>query len=139
MKARQCAKIHELGQTLLTSGFRTLDEQAQVLGLSRSTAWTILKAQHKSSGLSVGVINRMLASRQLPSLVRSVIVEYCKEKAAGLYGGSALNRRRFAARLLVKSIGAAVSKSQARTTMQSLLHFRRSTGQAIQQEESGFF
>jgi hypothetical protein len=41
------------------------------------------------SGLSAELINRMLASQQLPPLVRSKIIEYGKKKAAGLYGGCA--------------------------------------------------
>ena len=38
MKARQLAKIQEIGQALIDAGFRSLDEQAYALGLSRSTA-----------------------------------------------------------------------------------------------------
>jgi hypothetical protein len=108
LKARQSAKIRELGHALVLSGFCTLDEQAEVLGLSRSTTWTILKARHKSSGLSAKIINRMLASRQLPLLVRSKIIEYGKEKAAGLYGASRVHRRRFIARLSVRGAGPVV-------------------------------
>jgi hypothetical protein len=104
MKARQSAKIRELGHALVASGFCTLDEQAEVLGLSRSTTWTVLKARHKSSGLSAKIINRMLASRQLPPLVRSKIIEYGEEKAAGLYGGSRVRLRRFTARLSVREV-----------------------------------
>jgi len=51
MKARQAAKIRELGHALVDSGFMTLDEQAKALGLARSTTWTILRASHKGSGL----------------------------------------------------------------------------------------
>jgi hypothetical protein len=104
LKARQSAKIQELGFALIAAGIRTLDEQAAVLGLSRSTTWTILKARHKSSGLSAKIINRMLASPQLPPLVRSKIIEYGEEKAAGLYGGSRVRRRRFIARLSVRGV-----------------------------------
>jgi hypothetical protein len=50
MKARQAAKIRQLGETLIATGFRRLDEQARVLGLSRSTTWTILNGNHKNSG-----------------------------------------------------------------------------------------
>ena len=41
-KARQRSKIREIGDALVTSGFSTLDEQAKVLGLCRSTVWTLL-------------------------------------------------------------------------------------------------
>jgi hypothetical protein len=98
-KARQSAKIKELWQALRMAGFVTVDEQAEVLGLSRSTAWTIRKANHKSSGLSASILIRMLAAPGLPPAARSKILEYIEEKAAGLYGGSLSQRRRFAARV----------------------------------------
>jgi hypothetical protein len=99
MKARQTSTIRKLGAVLVTSGFRTLDEQAKALGLPRSTTWTILRANHKASGLSATVINQMLAAPQLPPLVRATILEYVEEKAAGLYGHSKMQLRRFAAGL----------------------------------------
>src|SRR5258705_144730 len=43
-KARQSAKIAGIGAALAAAGVRALDEQAKVLGLGRSTAWTLLKA-----------------------------------------------------------------------------------------------
>jgi hypothetical protein len=42
----------KLGQALIDAGLRTLDAQADALGLPRSTAWTIVKTCHKTSGLS---------------------------------------------------------------------------------------
>jgi hypothetical protein len=102
MKVRQASKIRELGDALVTAGFVTLDEQAQAIGLCRSTTWTILKGNHKTSGLSATVINRMLAAPQLPPLVRLKILEYIEGKAAGLYGHRKIPLRRFAARLSVK-------------------------------------
>ena len=131
MKTRQSLKIRELGQALVGAGFLTLDEQAKALGLSRSTTWTILKASHKSSGLSATIINRMLASPQLPPLARSRILEYVEEKAAGLYGGSRTQRRRFAARLSIKGVGPAGSEeigpgmSRGRKTARSTAPKRR--------------
>jgi hypothetical protein len=98
MKARQTAKIQELGQALIDAGFRTLDAQADALGLSRSTAWTILKTCHKTSGLSAAIIERMLDSK-LPPRARAIIVEYVEEKSFGLYGGSTRQQQRFAVRL----------------------------------------
>ena len=65
-KARQSAKIRELGQVLIDVGLRSLDDQANALGVPRSTAWTILKTCHKSYGLSAAVIERMLRSSKLP-------------------------------------------------------------------------
>jgi hypothetical protein len=95
MKARQCAKIKELYKVLIATGFRSLDEQAKALGLSRSTTWTIIKASHKNSGLSASVINRILAKPQLPPLVRATVVEYVEDKSAGLYGHNKISLRRF--------------------------------------------
>ena len=102
MKTRQSSKIREVAEAVKSAGFLTLDEQAIALGLSRSTAWTILKASHKASGLSASIINRMLAAPELPPLVRTKILEYVEEKAAGLYGGSRSQRRKFSARLSIE-------------------------------------
>lgn len=104
MKARQSSKIRELAEAVEAAGFVTLDEQAKVLGVARSTAWTIRRASHKASGLSASIINRMLAAPELPLLVRAKILEYAGEKAAGLYGGSQNQRRRFTARLSNREI-----------------------------------
>jgi hypothetical protein len=106
MKARQSSKIKELAKAVESAGFLTLDEQAKALGLSRSTTWTIRKASHKASGLSASIINRMLAAPELPPLARTKILEYVEEKAAGLYGGSRNQRRRFAARLSIEELPA---------------------------------
>jgi hypothetical protein len=51
VKARQASKIREIGEALITTGFVSLDAQAKVLGLPRSTAWTILSTKHKGPGL----------------------------------------------------------------------------------------
>ena len=98
MKTRQSCKIRELGGALITAGFRTLDEQARALGLSRSTAWAVLKANHKASGLAAATISRMLSSPELPTHVRATILMYVEEKLAGLYGHNKKQLRLFAAR-----------------------------------------
>ena len=95
MKARQVAKIRELGRALIDAGFLTLDEQSKALGLARSTTWTILRASHKGSGLSAAIIKRMLLSPQLPPLSRRRTLEYTTDKVAGLYGGRWTQRRKF--------------------------------------------
>ncbi len=95
MKARQAAKIRQLGEALFATGHVHLDEQARVLGLSRSTTWTILHASHKNSGLSASVIKQMLAQPELPALVRTKVFEYVDEKAAGMYGHKPVQVRRF--------------------------------------------
>jgi hypothetical protein len=104
MKARQSSKIRELAEAVESAGFLTLDEQARALGVPRSTAWTIRRASHKASGLTASIINRMLTAPQLPPLVRSKILEYVEEKAAGFYGGSQNQLRNFVARLSIKQL-----------------------------------
>jgi hypothetical protein len=99
MKARQAAKIRELGHALVDAGFLMLDEQSKALGLARSTTWTVLRASHKGSGLSAAIIKRMLLSPQLPPLARRKILEYTTDKLAGVYGGSRTQRLRFFERL----------------------------------------
>jgi hypothetical protein len=86
MKARQNSKIREIGETLRTAGFLTLDQQANALGLCRSTTWTIVQGNHKTSGIRPALINRMLAAPQLPVSVRARILEYVEERSAALYG-----------------------------------------------------
>ena len=82
------------------AGVLTLDQQAKSLGLGRSTTWAVLKGNHKSAGLSPTVINRMLASPQLPGSARKIILEYVKEKLAGAYGHGKQAMRKFRARLV---------------------------------------
>jgi hypothetical protein len=86
----------------VATGLLTLDEQAKALGLARSTAWTIVRANHKNSGLSATTVNRILMSPRLPPLVRATILEYVEQKIAGLYGHGKRQQRKFAARLMVE-------------------------------------
>ena len=76
-------------------GFVMLDEQAFVLGLSRSTAWTVTRGMHKTSGLSAMTINRMLASHRLPPKVRAKLLEYIAEKLAGDLWGPRISSEGF--------------------------------------------
>ena len=62
MRGRQRAKIREFRGALAAAGLPTLDKQAAVLMLSRSTTWNLLKGKHKGSGISAATINRMLLS-----------------------------------------------------------------------------
>ena len=84
---------------LAECGFVALDEQADVLGLSRSTAWTILRGKHKTSGLSAMTINRMLETGRLPSKVRVKLLEYIAEKMSGAYGDQKHRLEAFAGRI----------------------------------------
>jgi hypothetical protein len=124
MKARQRRKIAEIGDALRAVGHVCLDHQPKALGLCRSTTWTILQASHKHSGLTAGVVSRMLKAPLLPSAVETKLIEYAEEKAAGLYGHSAKVRRTFA-----ESLGLSVSQHRTdparrirndRTTVQEL-------------------
>ena len=99
IKCRQAEKIGEIAAALARVGYLTLDEQANVLGLARSTTWTVIKHSHKASGLSASVINRMLAAPRLPTPVREKINEYVCERLSGTYGHSQMQLRRFAWRL----------------------------------------
>ena len=96
---RQWAKIREIAESLRRAGFETLDQQAGAMGLSRSTAWSILSGQHKNSGLSTSTIGRMLGTNQLPGSVRTKLLEYVEEKAEGLYGDSPVRVEQFKQRL----------------------------------------
>jgi hypothetical protein len=102
IKAQQGSKIRNIAQALAVAGIVGLDEQAKTLGLRRSTAWNILRANHKTTGISPAIIDRMLTSPTLPASVRAAIIEYVEEKAAGLYGHSRAQRRRFVKSLASK-------------------------------------
>ena len=91
--------IQRIGDALVAEGFVTLDEQAKALGLSRSTTWTILRANHKKSGLSAAIVDQILKAPRLPGPVRAKVLQYVEEKSAGLHGHNKLQQRRFAARL----------------------------------------
>jgi hypothetical protein len=103
-KLLQSDKIRQIGEALMRSGLVTLDQQADALGLSRSTAWTILNPKYKGSGLSAIVINQMLIAPRLPPLVRAQLFEYIEEKIAGSYGHGPQQVRRFAARLTAERL-----------------------------------
>ena len=94
-KALQSSKIRELRQALVASGFSTLSHQAMALGLSRSAAWAVLKGNHKGSGLSATIIKRMLASPQIPTTAKKLLLEYIEQKCAGAYGHSNERVREF--------------------------------------------
>jgi hypothetical protein len=98
-KARQSIKLKELKVALTSAGLHTIDEQARALGLCRSTTWSVLKGNHKSSGLSPSTINRILHAPELPPSVRTKIVEYVEERRTGLYGHGTAQIRRFSDRI----------------------------------------
>ena len=103
LKARQAAKMREIGEALVAAGYDNLDDQAAALGLSRSTTWTILRGAHKG-GLSAATLNRMLSAPDLHSLVRRKVLEYIAEKSAGRYGSPQNCLQRFNQRLAGEGI-----------------------------------
>jgi hypothetical protein len=100
LKMRQRSKIGEIRAALAEAGFVALDEQAGTLGLSRSTAWSILNPNHRNSGLSARTISRILQSPRLFGPVRQKMLQYTQEKIEGLYGHTARRRREFAKRFM---------------------------------------
>jgi hypothetical protein len=122
LKVVQSSKIREIGDALVAAGFHTLDEQAKVLGLSRSTTWTLLKGHHKGSGVSAKLISQMLAAPGLPRQVRAKIYQYIEDKIAGRYGDSKVKRRRFAASLARRDVDHAFDDVQHKASP------RRKTG-----------
>ena len=73
---QQCYAIERIRAALETCGYTSLDAQARVLDLPRSTVWTIIAGKHKSGRLSKKVTSRMLHSRELPAGVRKEIEAY---------------------------------------------------------------
>ena len=98
-RIQQRLKIEEIGTTLAECGFVVLDEQAYVLGLSRSTAWTVIRGRHKTSGLCATTINRMLDTGRLPPRVRLKLLEYIAEKMSGAYGDQKHRLKAFASKI----------------------------------------
>jgi hypothetical protein len=76
-KRRQA--LGRIAEVLREAGYASLDAQAKALGLPRSTAYTIMKCQHKQGRLSKRVLAKMLSHPQLPQRVRAVVQEYISE------------------------------------------------------------
>jgi hypothetical protein len=132
-KRRQHEKIRQIGEALVRSGFSGVDLQSKVLNVPRSTAWVILKASHKASGLSASVLKKMLASNDLPPAVRAKILEYINEKMDGLYGDDKKRLQQFKMRLAEFGILAAVDndREQSRRPREALDARAREKTEAI--------
>jgi len=98
-QARQAAKIKELRRALLTLGYKTLSQQAAVLGLKRPTVWAIFKSDHKRGGLSSDTVKQLLAAKTAPQELKQIVREYVREKLAGTYGHNRSALERFRARV----------------------------------------
>lgn len=94
-RGAQRRQIAEIVVALRGAGYKSLDQQARALGVKRSTAWAILQAKQKSSGLSAHVLRDILKSDYLPPSVEEVLKKYIRAKAAGEYGHSPKNAAKF--------------------------------------------
>jgi hypothetical protein len=74
--------LGNISEALIASGYTSLDEQAEALGLSRSTTWTITKSKHKLGRLSAKTINRILTNPKTPVAVRKAVKHYAVQKNA---------------------------------------------------------
>jgi hypothetical protein len=74
--------LSRIAVLLREEGYTSLDAQAKALGLARSTAYTIIKCQHKQGRLSRRVLAKMLSHPGLPQRVRAVLQEYSSETEA---------------------------------------------------------
>ena len=99
MQPEHLGRIRSICDALVAAGFDTLDKQADVLSLPRSTMWSVLRGNHKKSGLSAGLLGQMLKSPRLPPSVRAKIIEYIEAKVAGELGHNKIQQRRFRTRL----------------------------------------
>ena len=73
-------KIQDIADALFEAGYDSLDEQARALDVSRSTAWTIVRAKHKLDRLSAKTTSQMLSNPSLPATVRSLVEKYVLER-----------------------------------------------------------
>ena len=84
-RQRQASKLAEIREALITAGYNSAAKQAEVLGLSRSTAWALLNRDTRAGPTAI-VIKRILSSRNIPPEVRRKVEEYVEQKINGLYG-----------------------------------------------------
>jgi hypothetical protein len=74
--------LKDISEALVASGFTSLDEQAEALGIRRTTAWTIVKNKHKLGRLHRETVERILANPSTPQSVRAVVQQYAAERYA---------------------------------------------------------
>ena len=74
-------KIQDISDALNSSGYTSLDQQANALGLHRSTVWTIRKNKHKLGLLSAKTIERIITNPTTPPRVLAALQEYVVEKS----------------------------------------------------------
>ena len=81
MPPKHTVKLQHISEALIASGYTSLDEQAKALGVHRSTAWTIIKAEHKCGRLNTKTTQQILANPETPPAVRAVIEKYLAERS----------------------------------------------------------
>src|SRR5262245_37736990 len=81
---RYTVGLRQISDALIACGYTKLDEQAKALGVSRSTAWTIVKTKHKLDRLNKKTTTRILANPETPLSVRSVIQQYLTERSVAV-------------------------------------------------------
>jgi len=99
LKMRQTRKIAEIGEALRAAGILSLNAQAAVLGLTRSTTYTVVCAEHKSTGLSAKIISQTLRSPCCPYLFELKSRNMPKKRPLRLYGSTKRQQRQFLSRL----------------------------------------
>ena len=68
--------LRAITDALIRSNYTSLDAQARALGISRSTAWTVIKQKHKLGRLHVNTTTKILANPELPVEVRAAVEAY---------------------------------------------------------------
>jgi hypothetical protein len=86
MLPEHLGRIRSISCALFAAGFETLDKQADVLSLPRSTTWTIVHGNHKKSGLSAGLLGRMLKSPGFPHPFRPRSLNTSRPRSAEGFG-----------------------------------------------------
>ncbi len=75
------SELGPISEALIASGYTSLDEQAEALGLRRSTTWTIVKNKHKLGRLCGKTIERILSNPQTPAAVRIAVQQYAFQRS----------------------------------------------------------
>jgi plasmid maintenance system antidote protein VapI len=75
-------ELGRISEALISSGYTSLDKQAEALGVHRSTAWVIIKNKHKLGRLSAKTVYRILGNPQTPPAVRTIMQQYMTKRSA---------------------------------------------------------
>jgi hypothetical protein len=80
-------RIQNITDALISSGYTSLDEQAQALGLHRATVWTIITSKHKLGRLSAKTIESIIMNPGTPLRVLAAVEEYVAETSSWVVEG----------------------------------------------------